>query len=138
MKKFSFIPYLDLLVVLYYFFTCIFIMIFFSYVAISDQLYEQIDITESELQYSIDSQNDTATSVLLEKLNVLKEQENKYMICKIKYLLISALMITLILMDAKIYNRIKDKKCWYTSFHKNCSWLIGNFTCDESQEDQYK
>ena len=63
MKKFSFIPYFDLLVILYYFLTFIIVMLFFHYVIISDQLYEEIDRTEFELEYSQYSQNDTITSV---------------------------------------------------------------------------
>lgn len=126
MKKFSIIPYLDLLVILYYFLTFIIVMLFFSYVIISDQLYEEIDLAEFELEYIQDSQDNVTTSVLLEKLNILKEKENEYMICKLKYLFISTLMIALILIDAKIYDRFKDKNCWYINFHKNCAYLYGN------------
>lgn len=135
MRKFSFMPYLDLLIILYYIFTFAIIMIFFLYVILSDELNEQISTTETMLQYSIDSQDDATASVLLERLNILKEKENEYMICKIKYLLISAFMITLILIDAKIYNRLKDKNCWYTNFHNNSCCLIGNASYNESHGD---
>lgn len=135
MKKFSFIPYFDLLVILYYFLTFIIVMLFFHYVIISDQLYEEIDRTEFELEYSQYSQNDTITSALLEKLNTMKAKENEYMVCKLKYLFISTLMISLIFIDAKIYDRFKGKNCWYINLHKNCAYLHGNSIYSETNGD---
>lgn len=135
MKKFSFSPYLDLLVILYYIFTFIIVMLFFSYVIISDQLNKEIELVELELKYSQNSQNHALKPVLLGKLNILKEKETEYVTCKLKYLSISILMITLILIDTRIYDRIKNKKCWYVNFHKSCAYLYGNSVYNETLGD---
>lgn len=126
MKKFGLMPYFDLLVLLYYLTIVGVIITFFFYVTISDQVYDEIEATEYELRYCQDAHDEATEAIVTEKLNTLKEQENIYMRCKLKYLAISALMILIVYADAKIFTKFKDKDCWYTNIHKNCLYLYGS------------
>jgi len=124
MKKSSLKPYLDLIVVSYYILTFIMIMLFFCYVSISDRTCEQIHIKEIELQYALDSQSIIVASTIQEELNLLKIKDTVCTMNEIKYLIISSILITLIIVDIKVYNKMKGKNCWYTDFHKNRSYLF--------------
>ena len=124
MKKFSFKPYLDLVIVSYYILTVTMIILFFYYVVISDGLYKQIQIKEIELQYALDNHSNDVTSKIQEELNILQIEDTTYTMNKIKYLFISFVLITLIIVDIKVYNKMKRKNCWYTNFHKNRHYLF--------------
>lgn len=124
MKKFSFMPYLDLAVVSYYVFTSIMMALFFCQIPISDKICGQIHTKEIELQYALDSENYDIASKIQDNIDCLQAENKIYTMNKVKYLFITSILIALVIIDYKVYNKFKDKKCWYTAFHENSCCLF--------------